>query len=211
LTEDQSNAGRLGTLGLLSGGVSWALIVIVSVGYPSFESPSWNGLIFSQLSILPGLVFGAIVGVSLRCRGWRGWLGYVFAAGLAYYCAFHVAYHLFGILDNALRSVGASLIIAGIPAGLTGSFLLGLMTTQVFRAPRSFVLRRPVLIGGAVGALLWLAQVEQPPWAWGYLPLFALWQGAYAASLAPLLRQEVSPATEFDELPTDGRDEVTLR
>lgn len=188
---DRSNAAKWGAFGMLSGAVAWALIVLVSLINPSFESPRWNGIIFNQVSLLPGLVFGSFIGLLLN-RGsgleWRRHLGYVLAAGLAYFCAFHIAYHLFEDLNNELSSVGVSLIIAGISAGLIGSVLLGVMTMCLLRAPRRLVLRLSVLAGGAAGVLLWLAQFEQPPWAWGYLLLFALWQGAYAASLAPLLR-----------------------
>ena len=86
-TVDRSNAITLGSLGMLSGAVAWALIVLVTLINPSFESPRWNGIIFNQISLLPGLVFGSLIGLLLNRRNgleWRRHLGYVLAAGLAY-------------------------------------------------------------------------------------------------------------------------------
>ena len=71
---DRSNAAKGGAFGMLSGAVAWALIVLVSLINPSFESPRWNGIIFNQVSLLPGLVFGSFIGLLLN-RGsgleWR--------------------------------------------------------------------------------------------------------------------------------------------
>jgi hypothetical protein len=49
------------------------------------------------------------------------------------------------------------------------------------------VLRVPVVVGTIAGALLGLGTLDNHN-GWGFVAFFVLWQGAYEASLAPLLR-----------------------
>jgi hypothetical protein len=172
---DRSNVMTLGALGMLSGAISWGLVHLT-------KRPEWSidlnlgwGLEFGPISIYPGFVFGLIIGVLLRRRskvdGLRQ-VGYVLAAVLAYFSAVQIAYHV----EVAVKD--ETLIIAGICGGLAGSFLLGLMTVLLVRVSGWSVLTLPVLVGGMAGAtLLFVDSV-----------FFPLWQGAYAASLALMLR-----------------------
>ena len=186
---DRSHAAKLAVLGMISGALSWALIDFSDRMDLKFQFEGL-GLLLLPVSIYPGLVFGLIVGALLRLRAKATWLraaGYVFAAGLGYACAFHVAFY---IVANGFGGDEAPLayIVGGIPAGLAGSLVLGLSTKALLGVPGRLVLRRPVAIGTAAGALLGLAGLDSHN-GWGFLAFFVLWQGAYGASLAPLLRQ----------------------
>lgn len=198
MTKDRSNAMMLGALGALSGAVAWALINLTDVIGLRFNWILFEGGIngfealieLSALRLFPGLVFGLIIGVLLHRRGKVEGLraaGYVAAAGLSYLCAFHAAYCVY---DNFFSSEWdvVGYVISGIPAGFVGSLLLGLMTMLLLRAPGRLVLQLPVLVGGAAGALLGFLALRSFNSGWGFLTFFVLWQGAYAASLAPLLR-----------------------
>jgi len=193
MTEDRSNAALLGAPGILSGTVSWAL----SEYARGFNDIEWDGLLLSPLGVYPGLVFGLIIGFVFRRRGkidGRRQVGYVLAAALAYFCAFHVALHvadhveinLPGYGDDPTKSIVA-IAISGIPTGIVGSVLLGCMTTFLLRVSGRSVLRLPVLVGGAAGVLLGITAIK-PSSDYGVGFFFAIWQGVYAASLAPLLR-----------------------
>jgi hypothetical protein len=194
MTEDQSNAIILGAIGFLSGTVACLLINLPRVAGVSLDlyllgQRIWLG----PWSLFPGAVFGLVIAVLLQRRGkMTGFrpVGYAAAALVAYCCAFHVAMHIVTVgsfrLDPSKDAVRMG--IAGIAAGLAGSALLGVVTIYLLKAPARLVLRLPVLVGTAAGALLSLMANDDTKWGWSQLILFALWQGAYAASLAPLLR-----------------------
>ncbi len=185
---DRANMAMLGMLGMLSGAASWALIDFSDQMNLNFQFEGL-GLLLLPIGVYPGLVFGLIVGALLHFRAKATWLraaGYVFAAGLSYAGAFHVAFY---IVANGFSGEETFLayLVGGIPAGLAGSLLLGLLTKALLRAPGRLVLRGPVAIGTAAGALLGFASFDSHN-GWGFLTFFVLWQGAYGASLAPLLR-----------------------
>lgn len=193
MTEDRSNSMTLAALGMFSGAAAWALVNFTSDTGLRFEWTLFHGaIVFYPASVFPGLVFGLIIGVPLRRRGkvdGLRQLGFAAAAAFAYFCAFHVAFHVsdtFSPGDPLGDFVG--LAASGIPAGLVGSLVLGLSMRLLFRAPSRLVLRLPVLVGGAAGALLGLIEYDRT-----LLAFFVLWQGAYAASLAPLLRRAPIP------------------
>jgi hypothetical protein len=195
VTTNRSNVMTLAAFGTLSGATAWALIHLIDVvgswfGWSEFELVD---LFLDALQLFPGLVFGLVIGALLHRRGKVEGLrqvGYVAASGLAYFCAVLVASHVKNTLfsPSILRLHVVDLAISGIPGGLVGCLLLGLMTMLLLRAPGRLVLRWPVLVGGAAGALLGLLALEHDDWDLGLLAFFVLWQGAYAASLAPLLR-----------------------
>jgi hypothetical protein len=197
MTKDRSNVMTLGALGMLSGAVAWALVFLpgvvgLRVWWTVFRvanlSPDW--VILSPLSLFPGLVFGFVVGVLLHRRGKVCGVRlaeYVAAAGAVYFCAFHVAWNVYPAFSLTDKDV-VGYVISGIAAGIVGSLLLGLMTMLLLQSPGRQVLQLPVLVGGAAGALLGLVAHDHSRWGWTYLAFFVLWQGAYAASLAPLLR-----------------------
>jgi hypothetical protein len=186
--EDRSNAITLGALGMLSGAFAWGLLFVNEESGLDFGF-SWRWFIFGPVTIYPGLVFGLAMGALLYRRhkidGPNG-LGYLLAAGLAYFCAAHVAFHF---LVSAFPPVWddpdpIAYAVCGIPAELVGSFLLGLATLHLLRIPARLVLLRPVVAAGLAGVLFALYPIGKP---WGALAFFVLWQGAYAATLSPLL------------------------
>ena len=192
-SSDRSNLTTLGALGMLSGAISWALINLAEQSVGKFDL-GWDWLSLSPFSIYPGLVFGLVIGALFYRHGNFGglrMLGYVLAAGLAYCGAFNVAANVTSHFPHAGGDPSHSvtvMAISGIGAGIVGSFLLGLTTIFLLRVPGRLVLRLPVLVGGAAGVLLGNTAHDNSKWGWSYIALFALWQGAYAASLAPLLR-----------------------
>jgi hypothetical protein len=177
---------RLGVVGAISGAVAWGVIV----GLRRLDvRPVFDGIGFVQLgpfTLVPGLMFGLLVGSYLAARG--GWsvaqrAGYVLASGGSYLVAYHVAFVALGMMGGDSEVAAAA---AGVVAGLCGSLLLGFFTLALLQpAPRA--LRLSIIVGAAAGALLPLLTwgLGSGPAA-GPLAFFALWQGAYAASLAPL-------------------------
>jgi hypothetical protein len=102
----------------------------------------------------------------------------------------------------------------GLLAGFFGSWLLGMATAFLIRAPNRLVLSTPIVVGTAAGALFPLISYEDAL-RWGplkmhllshYLPhgfsvFLVLWQAAYAASLVSLLHAD---ANEGIERPDDS-------
>jgi hypothetical protein len=212
MTTDRSNAMTLGALGMLSGAVAWMLGYVIDLVH-LFESVlplllSWTLGRFIDPTHLPrplenvlfalgpGSVFGVIIGSLLRRRGRAaGWrlVGYVVAAALASFGAIYagVTYHieLFGL--HAFGGPGAAeLAITGFVGGLVWGVLLGLASIPLLRVPAWVVLGAPVVIGSAFGLALPIILLDpgRGLWSWTSFALCTLWPGAYAASLAPMLR-----------------------
>ncbi|SRR6266568_5185289 len=186
---DRSNLVTCAGLGMLSGGIAWALIMLL--GNDS-SAGILRGTQFevSTLTVLPGLTFGLMIGVLWHRRetiSRLGLLGYTLAAGAAYFISFHIAVNVFDRLSGSLRD-DVALVVSGIIAGLIGCCFLGVVTAYLLRVPYQSALGLPVLVGGTVGAFLPLINL---PSDGGFLVFLVLWQGAYAASLVRLLR----PAT----------------
>jgi hypothetical protein len=80
-----------------------------------------------------------------------------------------------------------TITVSGIPAGLAGSLVLGVLARALLQVPARLVLRRPVIVGTLAGALLGLGSIDDHN-GLGFLAFFVLWQGAYGASLAPMLQ-----------------------
>jgi hypothetical protein len=183
-------AARLALLGAIAGALSWVLIDLADELHLHFEV-EFLGLMFWPLSLYPGLVFGATFGAALRLWGRRSWavaLGYALASTLGYLAAFHVAFYIVtdGFSDHERV---LPYVLGGVPAGLAGSLVLGLLARHLLRVPGRIVLGRPVLVGMLAGALLGLAAFDDHN-GWGFLAFFILWQGAYGASLAPLFARQ---------------------
>jgi hypothetical protein len=190
---DRSSAMAPAVFGMLSGGVAWALLMLpgFSAGKGSYTSTLKGGaeVEVSALSIIPGVIFGLIIGFLWHRRGKasaRAAFGYALASGIAYFLAFHVAFNMFDRLPGVLPE-DAALVVSGVAAGVVGCCLLGVASVFLFGIPYRSVLGLPVLIGGAAGALLPLINVFSN-WDGGFLIFLTVWQGAYAASLAPVLR-----------------------
>jgi hypothetical protein len=180
-------AGALGVLGAISGACAWGLIVALrQLGIqPVADGIGWVQL--GPFTLAPGLVFGLAVGVYLAARGrlgGTGVIGYVLASCGSYLLAYHVAFVTLGMMrgDGLVATA-----VAGMAGGLCGSLALGFFTLVLLRADARAV-RLSIVIGAAAGSLL-------PLLAWGLasgpglgpLAFFAVWQAAYAASLAPVL------------------------
>jgi len=183
---DLPTAAMLAVLGTISGALSWLLVDVSDSSSLKFDLEGY-GVMLLPIAVYPGLVFGLLVGAYLRHRTGITWLrtiGYVLAARLAYLGAFHVAFYIVTGDSNSEGEVLAY-IVSGVPAGLVGSLLLGLTTKYLLRVPARLAMGLPLAVGTAGGALLGLGSADD---RWGFLAFFVLWQAAYGASLAPLLR-----------------------
>ena len=188
---NRSNLPMLTGLGMISGGVAWGLISLTSERSYMAALRGTN-IEISALAIFPGLIFGLTFGLLWYCRGIASFasaLGYTLASTIAYFLAFHLAINMFDRLSGILTE-NLALIVSGVSAGLLGSFLLGVGTNRLLRVRDASGL--PVLIGSVAGALLPLINVFND-WNGGFLLFLAVWQGAYAAALAHVLRP--GPAT----------------
>ena len=177
-----------------SGAAAWALVPLMDFAGLHFGRSGWDVLFIGPLNLVPGLVFGLVIGFLLRRRGGLGaarQVGYVLAAGLGYFAAVHIAIYSGGEL--ARLPFPAALLIRGMLGGLAGSVLLGVLTVWLLRVPAALALRWPVVTGSVAGGLLSLFALDDHSEGASLLEaillaFFVLWQGAYAASLAPLLR-----------------------
>src|SRR5258708_3677976 len=107
-TRSLPRAARLGLRGAISGALAWA--VIVAARKLGIQNDSiYPGVQLSVAALAPGLIFGIVLGAYLvvhrRLAPARA-VGYWLASGVAYYAAFHVAFHL--VASEALgRSLAA--------------------------------------------------------------------------------------------------------
>jgi hypothetical protein len=184
--------------GAVSGSVAWALLALLDRLDSDFDlTPRGHGglPILTSLSTIPGLVFGALFGMALL--GFRGlgvgrFLGYVLASGLGYLVAFHAAF--FSVLALGENSHSDPGVLAwgagGLLGGLAGSLVLGLASKFLLRVSVAQTLGMPVLAGTIAGLLLPLMSLDSEGHGVprSLLVFFALWQGAYGATLAPLFR-----------------------
>lgn len=185
-------AGQAGTLvglglcGLLSGVLVWAVISFVWEPYIGltldFDLAGWN-LSLTHLTLVPGFLFGIIVGLVLSRRGLaRLWqvLAYIATATAANFVATNFAAGMVDTVDSAL--------VLGMLAGLIGSGCLTAVSLLLF----SF-LRRPLpcllmlAAGTLLGALLEFALEDSSAFGLGFLVLYGAWQAGYAAALGTAL------------------------
>jgi hypothetical protein len=161
--------------------------------------PRGEMLIVNALSTIPGVVFGAFFGAALwRARGIGvgRFLTYILASGLGYLAAFHASFLSVAWIASWFDEGGQSepgwmaWALAGALGGLAGSLLLGLASKFLLRARIAQVLVAPLMVGTTAGGLLLLLSfdIHSGSTPKSLLVFFALWQAAYAASSAPLLR-----------------------
>jgi hypothetical protein len=193
-------AVRLAILGAVSGCLSWGLLALFEAIGLNFALLRGGDLpIVTPLSIVPGLVFGAFFGaVLLRAWPLRGgrFLLYMLAAGIGYLAAFHTAYFsVIWFAEAGRQGIPGWLVwmFGGVLGGFAGSAILGVASKLLLRSPASRVFRMSVIAGTVAGGLLLLMSldIEGHDFPKSLLAFFALWQGAYAASLAPLLQPDV--------------------
>lgn len=164
-------------LGAASGATAAAVVEILpeSLGLEPFP---W--LLLAPGTLVPGLVFGLVLGAGLYRRGLIGRLGllaYTAGSTVSYLAAFVFATQvLLGVFQNSHVMIGA---IAGLfgSACLTG---LSLPLLPFLRRARPCL--QLLVVGAALGALLPLVTQEQG--ALARVLFFALWQGGYAAVLS---------------------------
>ncbi len=166
--------GRFALLGAVSGSVATTLIQVL----PETSLKLFEWLKLSPFSLLPGLVFGLIIGLALYRGGHAGpraFAAYVAASTVSYLAAFNLA---FGIYDHP-----GPMWLTGMIAGLFGSACLTGLAAWMFPFVREF---RPIalmLVAGCVlGALLF-----RFGGFWGMLLFYAAWQAGYAAAFATAL------------------------
>ena len=171
--------GRFALLGAVSGSVANTLIWLlpeVSLGILEWRPDEW--LFLSPFSLLPGLVFGLIIGWALYRGGHAGprtFAAYVAASTVSYLAAVNLVFVIYGYVG--------SLWPTGMIGGLFGSACLTGLAAWMFPFVRKF---RPIALmlvaGGALGVLLGIGVGF-----WGALVFFAVWQAGYAAAFATAL------------------------
>ncbi len=187
----RAGALKLGLLGAVCGAISWVLVSYADELDLKFDEER-SGILLLPISVFPGMVFGLLVGSALsvwrRASILRGG-GYAIASFIGYLAAFHATFYVLGSLGEGSSRGSPSVVdfsISGLPGGLAGSVLLGLATNFLFPFPGYRALLRSIVIGTLAGALLGLGAFGDHN-GWGFLAFFVLWQGLYAASLAPLV------------------------
>ena len=193
---DRAAALKLGLLGAISGALSWAIVDNADTLGLNFDSDKYTLLL--PVGIFPGVVFGAVIALTLLGTGrarWRHAAAYAIASTVSYMAAFHVCFIILAKLQNSQSVI--SYIVGGLPAGFAGSLLLGLLTRLLFPAAGRRLLGRSIVSGTLAGALLGLAALD-PHNGWGFLAFFVLWQAIYAATLFPLL-SDLAPRARTSE------------
>lgn len=166
-------------LGAASGAVATGLLhgIFAIFSDPRYSITDW--LQISPATLLPGFVFGLVVGYALHRRGSDG-LGrvtaYTVAATLSYFAAVTLAL--------AIRQSIGNLIVTGMIAGLFGAAWLTALAAWMFPFQRRAV---PCVLMLAAGCLLGaLVDYYDNSW-WGPFVLYVPWQAGYAAAMATAL------------------------
>lgn len=166
-------------LGAASGAVATSLLhgLFAIFQRPSYDITDW--LQISPTTLLPGFVFGLIVGFALHRRGTAG-LGraaaYTVAATLSYFAAVTLAVAI-------QRDIG-SMIVTGMIAGLLGAACLTAVGAWLFPFQRRTT---PIVLMVAAGCVLGALLVFFGDSWWGPFLLYVPWQAAYAAAFATAL------------------------
>ncbi|MGB8275075.1 MAG: hypothetical protein WCF16_07395, partial [Alphaproteobacteria bacterium] len=97
---ERSDAAVMGAWGALSGATVWILLYLsVLADLPTIDSSYFGiGLSIGAASLVPGFVFGLVFAILFYGRGrlrGAGLLGYVLAAGISYFVAYHVGANTF--------------------------------------------------------------------------------------------------------------------
>ena len=166
----------------LLGAVSGIATVAILLLNPDWHLTMPGGVDLRPLSVVPGLVFGFVIGLAFYARGrasLAAFLGYMLAVTFANYAAVTLT------TDYLVDVINAGWL-AGIVAGLFGAACLAAFTVAllpVARKPRPVVLT--LLAGAGLGALLGPV-IAAEGLIWWFL-FYGLWQSACAASLATAL------------------------
>ena len=181
--------GRFALLGALSGLLGATLIqVLPKTTLRLFEWQPFEWLALSPGIVIPGLVFGVIIGLALYRGGHAGpraFAAYVAASTVSYIAAFNLAV---GILFSG----GSSIWLIGMIAGLFWSACLTGLAAWMFPFVRKF---RPIALmlvtGCALGALLGIIEIFNFRGLGVFFVLWlAVWQAGYAAAFATALPED---------------------
>lgn len=192
IARGRGSAGRAGALvglglcGLLSGILVWVVISFVWEPYIGVgldvNLAGWV-LSFSHLTLVPGLLFGMIVGLFLSVRNLaRPWQVFAYIAGatVANFVATNFAAGMVEAIDSAL--------VLGMLAGLIGSGCLTGLSLLLFSFARRPLLCLLMLAAGTLlGGLLEFAVEDTSAYGLGFLVLYGAWQAGYAAALGTAL------------------------
>ncbi len=169
--------GRFALLGAVSGSVATTLIKVL----PETRLKPFEWLVLSPGSVVPGLVFGLIIGLALYRGGHAGpraFTAYAVASTASYLAAINLAFKIVDYAD--------AMWLTGMIAGLLGGACLTGLAAWMFPFARKF---RPIALMLAAGCVLGalLAIIDS---FWGTLVFFALWQAGYAAAFATALPED---------------------
>ena len=180
--ERERTVAVFAVLGAASGAVATGLLHGASAISSDLAYKITDWLHISPLTLLPGVVFGLIVGFALHRRGAAG-LGrvaaYTVAAILAYFAAVTLAL--------AIGRGNFDMVVIGLIAGLFGAACLAALGAWLFpfqRRAKPIVLM--VAAGCLLGALLPLWTEGGDAW-WKPFLLYVPWQAGYAAAFATSL------------------------
>ena len=166
--------GRFALLGAVSGSLATTLIQVLP--NTKYDPMKWFEL--SPITLLPGLVFGLLIGLALYRGGHAGprtFAAYVATSTVSYLAAVHLALGIYHHPDPMWPT--------GMIAGLFGGACLTGLAAWMFPFVRKF---RPIalmLVAGCIlGALLGIIGGF-----WWMLVFYAAWQAGYAAAFATAL------------------------
>jgi hypothetical protein len=191
--EGAAEAARLGLVGLASGVAVWATMMFA---WEPLDAPDFHwdigpiGLMFTHVSLLPGPLFGILVGAFLRARGLADaarWLAYIAASAVSNFIATNFAVNLHDAFDSG--------ILLGMAAGLVGAGCLTALSWLFLPFVRSVRSCAWMLAAGTLlGGLLPVALESEGDLGWGFLLLYVAWQAGYAAALGTALPERGRPA-----------------
>src|SRR5262249_42751399 len=179
-----------GMFGRASGCVAWAVLHLLALVefHIEYVLPlqlfGLYDLTFDDFSLVPGLVFGVVIGLALHRRRLTSLLQigiYALAATASNFAAYNLATHL-ADFGGMLRLTWIRLL-----AGLLGPACLTVLSLPMFPFIRHW---RPCLLmllaGLLLGGLLSIA-LRMGSFPFGLLALYGPWQAGYAAALGTTL------------------------
>lgn len=172
------NAALYGLVGIVSGTAAigvWKIAKVVQV--TKLVST------FTDLTVLPGFVFGLMIGFLIyrrRLVGIGAYAAYVAAALTTHWAAFNLAVNIY-------RGVVISFIFTGLIAGLFGAASLTALSAILLPVLRRVRVGLALsLTGCALGSFLWFMKFEAGN-IWPFFLIYGAWQGGYAAALGFVL------------------------
>jgi len=172
----------LAALGAVTGGLAAASIYLPVDPFPAFEVAgrciggirvlgACSGMTLA-VYVLPGLIFGAVIGAALRRAGRLS------SRAVAVFASVATAANALAVIAT-LTAIEPLERLLGGHVGLAGAGLIGGAIGGGLLAVPAAVGPRPLLAGAALGLLLPL--FESVP---GEIAFYVLWQAGYAAALA---------------------------